>query len=493
MSENNKENQNFEVTTEMISFTDHVKNLLKSKDKYQKDIFIENTLSVTVRVDGKDYALEKLPFIDFSKRELEEKLSGLSSEADLYMKEVIKEKAGQKKPLYTEVFFDDSFSSTSLGDYCSQRLVEKGLNSTKENIAEIFSEKLRAIYDHFAIFFVFYTKARRDGRKSILNDCKERLNSYIDLFTFLEGKGMKAFLNNVDFCQHLKNMARAILMTYNRLNSDERLRSLMKDCRELCDRHPDQKGYINHYGEVVANFYSSKLESLFVPYNQDELDRLKVNESAIDATLLKSLHEHDLMYDTEILIALQKVSEIAKDDNTYAKFHLTYGRLLALAGDIGKAKEQFTSAIDKEEEGASRKANVARDEDYLREAITIRAFLDMKQDFLTVRDAQEQIKSEKITNIAYVSIFSTLVGFVTATLSSFSNTPTVSHLAVLVSLLSFACGFVISLVLLFILLVNKKKVSSHRAAYAIVIGALVATLIAFVLIFTASACGWGTL
>ena len=495
MIEKIKEQASAEAINDKFSFVRDVKGLLQKRNENQSDNFVEENLSVTVEIKNKKHTLKDLPFVDFSRRDIEEKLSGLSSETDLYMKEVMKAKADKKSVNYEGVFFADTFSFSSFETYCIENLQGKDGKSTltDANITKLLSDKLREIYEHFAIFFVFYTRARRDGRKSILQDCRKQLETYVSLFNTLEQMGMPVFQNNADFCHHLQNMATAILMTYDRLSNEQKLRDLMKDCRELCDRHPDQKGYINHYGEVVANFYSSKLESLFAPYDLDELKRLKVDETAIDSSLLKDLHEHDLMYDTEILIALKKVSEIAKDDNTYAKFHLTYGRLLALAGDIGKAKEQFSSAIDKEEEGASRKANVARDEDYLRESITIRAFLDMKQEFLTVRDAQEQIKSEKITNIAYVSIFSTLVGFVTATLSSFSNTPTVASMAVLVSLLSFACGFVISLVLLFVLLVNKKKVNSHKAAYAIVIASLIVTLIAFVMIFTASVCGWGKL
>ncbi len=451
----------------------------KSIGEMQKEFEkIWNALLVSEK-DKRDYV-----FVDISNRTCEEELTEVAKKNSIFLSQSAKVSETFLKKMETEIatFFQSA---------------EKNIkNNDKQN----FTQQL---FYSFAYLFVVYTLARRESRKKLLNrytfendnNCsysvKGKFSSTIQ--DLIETHKYEAFASWNGFFLHMEYMAEAIIEG----PSEE----LIDKTHALCRDYPSQQGYANHFGELVANFYSLHLEKLFVAYDEDEVKDKKIKFHDVDKSLNKVLFHYKKMIEPRVIFGLKKMhdivlegkgkknsgpNEVTKEEHSYAKFHLNYGRLLALVGKADEARMQIMEAINGIKDSPTRASTLARYEDYLREIVSIRAFLDMKMEFLTVSEAQEQLKSEKITNIAYVSIFSALVGFVTATLSSMAQVSSLTHLALLISLVAFAFGFVISLILLFILLVNRKRVKSNKGAYAIVAMSLSVCLISFVVILVLS-------
>ena len=340
-------------------------------------------------------------------------------------------------------------------------------------------------------FFLLYTRLRRDRDIILLYDLlfegdrnkvgktdedSALVSSFRAAFkkAYPEG-GSYLRIAARNMLEHLRLMAKAQIYGPSK-DLIEATRAIAKD--------GGQDGFSNHHGEVVADYYSLHLEDAIVPEGDEEKGKPLPDKSGREA--LRRLRPYGKTLAPEILEAaslMQKVV-LSQEGKKYAKFHLTYGRLLALLGegeDAGREIREGIALLGKGTEGLS---SLARYESYLREVTGVSSFYQTEFEILALKDAEEQLKNEKITNIAYVSIFSTLVGFVTATVSALSGIEQIDSLALLVSLLALSVSFLISLVLLFILVVNKKGVRRHKAAYLIIVLALILSFIGFFLILS---------
>ena len=340
-------------------------------------------------------------------------------------------------------------------------------------------------------FFIFYTRLRRDrdinllykllfngdrGNRSERDNPSELVSSFHEAFKKAypeEGSSLRKGAENM--LEHLRLMAKAQIYGPSKELVQETF---------LIARDGRQDGFSNHHGEVVADYYSLHLEDAIVPEGDE--DRAKPLSDKVGREAMKRLRPYGKTLAPEIVEAaslMQKVI-LSEEGREYAKFHLTYGRLLALLGEGEKAGQEIREGIALLGKGPEGTASLARYENYLREVTGVSSFYQTEFEILALKDAEEQLKNEKITNIAYVSIFSTLVGFVTATVSALSGTGSIDSLALLVTLLALSVSFLIALVLLFILVVNKKGVRRHKASYAIVILALALSFIGFFLVLS---------
>lgn len=340
-------------------------------------------------------------------------------------------------------------------------------------------------------FFLIYTRLRRDrdivllykllfqgdrGDRSERDEDSELVSAFRKAFKKgypEEGSSLRKGAESM--LEHLRLMAKAQIYGPSR--------DLIRETGEIAHGF-HQEGFSNHYGEVVADYYSIHLEETIVQEEEGE-DKEPLRDK-VGREAMRRLRPYGKRLAPEILDAASLMQDVlsSEDGKKYAKFHLTYGRLLALLGEGGKAGQEIREGIallGRRPEGLS---GLARYESYLREVSGVSSFYQTEFEILALKDAEEQLKNEKITNIAYVSIFSTLVGFVTATVSALSGTVGIDSLALLVTLLALSVSFLIALVLLFILVVNKKGVRRHKVSYAIVILALALSFIGFFLILS---------
>ena len=191
--------------------------------------------------------------------------------------------------------------------------------------------------------------------------------------------------------------------------------------------------------------------------------------------------KYDIKFCDQLQVATKLMEDVVKSSD-YDKFYATLGRLKALTSDYDVSRELINKAISKAPDGDDRKSRVAVYKDYLSEIALIKAYYDTKVELWNVKVTEESIRNEKVTNICYISIFSAIVSFFTASITSFSELSNYKELALTLSLLALSYTFIISIILLFMLLTTNKKFKTNYLSYLLVFVLLLGSFIGFILI-----------
>ena len=166
---------------------------------------------------------------------------------------------------------------------------------------------------------------------------------------------------------------------------------------------PNNVGIIHCYAEIIAEAFEEGV--LDIKSNTDELEKAKL-----------------------------LLQDALKENSDYAKFHCTYGRLLALSGDYQEAKQEILIAIDKED--SSKKDYSLRIGEYQRYLIQITSknYADkttyefevyskrMEERTEEIRDSiarsekevESKIQGSLTKNLEFLGFFAALVSFIIA-------------------------------------------------------------------------------
>ena len=318
----------------------------------------------------------------------------------------------------------------------------------------------------FCYVFILYTRLRRDGMYEKLSTLINR-----DLYR----NELQSKFTNQSLFKHMEYMCEGFTKP---LSLD-----LINKCQVLAENNPKQTGFVNHFAGLVAEYYSYHLDDAMAAFKIKKRRRIffKKDDNETYVKLKNDNKKYDIEFCDQLQVATKLMEDVVKSSD-YDKFYATLGRLKALTSDYDVSRELINKAISKAPDGDDRKSRVAVYKDYLSEIALIKAYYDTKVELWNVKVTEESIRNEKVTNICYISIFSAIVSFFTASITSFSELSNYKELALTLSLLALSYTFIISIILLFMLLTTNKKFKTNYLSYLLVFVLLLGSFIGFILI-----------
>ena len=304
------------------------------------------------------------------------------------------------------------------------------LNNVRQYINNLLTENNKELA--FVIFFIFFTRYRRD-RSNILLDLHDDFINYF---------------SNYEISKHIR-----ILAKYSTTTSVDSYDTLIHRTEKIINT-PGSKltnhcGVINLYAELVCEYYERNLD-----FKNGTDDKALLNRS------------------------LKKIDEIIEIKN-YHKYHLNRGRLLVLLGKHDEGESEILKAINMlDYDMADREGRVRLYEQYLIKSSFIRAY--------NLNDSKyRELDKIKVNNYKMVALMTTLLGFLLGTITIFTQTPRAEDLAILMlaflSLLLVLAGVVL-LGLSIAIKENKKQLYTFDLSL-IGIGTILFIISMFIIIF----------
>lgn len=230
----------------------------------------------------------------------------------------------------------------------------------------------------FILFFIFFTRYRRDKYKVLIDFYDDFINYFSDY----------------EISEHIRILAKYSTTT-NTNSYDTLIRKTEKIINTPGSKLAKHCGVINLYAELVCEYYERNLDFK----NGDE-----------DKALLER--------------SLKKVDEIIEIKN-YHKYRLNKGRLLILLNRCNEGEGEILKAISMLGPDITDRENRVRlYEQYLIKASFIRAY--------NLNDSKyRELEKIKVNNYKMVALMTTLLGFLLGTITIFTQTPRAEDLAIL--------------------------------------------------------------
>ena len=307
----------------------------------------------------------------------------------------------------------------------------------------------------FSLLFVLYTKLRR-------GKFYDKTNVLLSSNLYSELKNCEE-LKNSDLFKHLSLMA----SSHFDLSMD-----LVLEAEELYNLNKEHNGIANHFVSLVADYYSLHLD--------DTIEGIKIRKRKRFKKKENEDKEIDILFDNnstnnkespfifrKILLDAEKTANDIVKKEPYEKFYFNFGRIQMLVGKFEDAEKNINMAISRISNDEERKLRVASYNDYLRDIVSIKAYYNTRLELIKNRLLEEDISNEKIINIGYISIFSAVVSFIAATVTSFSEINDYKSIALTITLMVLAYTCIISIIMFFMLTVSKKNIKTHWISYLI--------------------------
>lgn len=319
----------------------------------------------------------------------------------------------------------------------------------------------------FSLIFILYTKLRRGKFYD-----KTNVLLISNLYNNLKKSDM---LRDSDLFKHLELMAKS------HYNLDQ---NLIKETEQLYYLHRNHYGIANHFVSVVADYYSLHLDDTIVGIKYKKKSKFKKKENSEKDTeilfedKLNKSNEPPFIF-RQILLDAEKTANEIVEKEPYEKFYFNLGRIQMLVGKFDDANKNINTAISLVSNDDERKARVATYNDYLRDIVATKAYYDTRLELIKNRLLEEDISNEKIINVGYISIFSAIVSFIAATVTSFSELSDYRNIALTITLMVLAYSCIISIVMIFMLVASKKGFKSHWLSYLIAMVVFAGTFAGF--------------
>lgn len=242
------------------------------------------------------------------------------------------------------------------------------ITSVKESIDEAFLILRRGNYDNTISYKAFFLLCHFNRRNKDYSLYGNLLNQYEKYF---HNENTFGFLYSMYLCETGK------------------YEQAISECKKSMFKLENNVGIKHCYCDIIASYFENN-------YSNMELELSSENK-----TLLSS--------------ALEVIEDVIYEDNSYAKFHCTYGRLLALNGNFNSGIEQIKEAIDREDSTTSHYSiRISEYNKHLINISTLEKISIINKNFNEYSE-KSSILDEKIDNLLTKSM--EFLGFFTALIS----------------------------------------------------------------------------